>query len=121
MVKIDILPKICYNNNRRQWCRTFKIALRRGQKMLILAIIILTIYAIVASAADYYKYKMCESLKKDNEELNAQYHTFYRNVERAHGYCAARQAARQPGYEAQMFSIESTTTAPKGTKSIEVF
>ena len=87
--------------------------------MLILAIIILTIYAIVASAADYYKYKMCESLKKENKELNAQYRKFYRNVEREHGYCAARQAARKPGDATQMYKLESTT-APKGTKSIEV-
>ena len=58
---------------------------------------------------------------KQQKELNNKYRTFYRNVERAHGYCAAQQASHQPGeYEAQMFSIESTTTAPKGTKSIEV-
>ena len=57
---------------------------------------------------------------KQQKELKKKYRTFYRNVERAHGYCAARQAARKPGgREAQLYKLDSTS--PKATKSIEVF
>ena len=54
-------------------------------------------------------------------ELNAQYHVLYDNVERTHGYCAARQMARQHGErEAQLYKLDSTSS-PKAAKSIEVF
>ena len=60
---------------------------------------------------------LCNQLDKQNKK----YRTLFNNVEKKYGYCAARQAARQPGYEAQMFKLEphSPSTDVKD-KSIEV-
>ena len=57
---------------------------------------------------------------KQQKELKKKYRTLYKNIEQKHGYCAARQAARQPGYEAQMFKLEPQPADVK-SKSIEVF
>ena len=57
---------------------------------------------------------------EQQEKLGKQYRTLYKNIEQKHGYCAARQAARQPGYEAQMFKLEPQPADVK-SKSIEVF
>ena len=49
-----------------------------------------------------------------------EYRFLYDNVERTHGYCAARQMARQHGErEAQLYKLDSTSS-PKAAKSIEV-
>lgn len=135
MVKIDILPKKWYNNI-RQYCQSFKFALGRGQKMLTTLAIFGCIAAVIMTFAYIEKVIQLDKLQANNtkqldrcqadssmkqDELNAQYHVLYDNVERTHGYCSAHRAARQSdGYEAQMYKLEPIV-APKETKSIEVF
>ena len=89
--------------------------------MTTLLVIFVCLATVMTLAYIVSRLDRCKAASLEQQEkLGKQYRTLYKNIEQKHGYCAARQAARQPGYEAQMFKLEPQPADVK-SKSIEVF